>query len=87
MVLTIYFDGKEVVVSEPSERLIRMATSPSKSQSHLNLSAGDDQDAGQNCDSILVSPSRVTGKTIDMWIKRDTISAVRLAESTSRGNG
>ena len=85
MILSIFFDGKEVVIHGPSENLIRSVTSPS-AQKYLGIHPGDNPEAGHNCQSALVFPTRATGKTVDMWIKRDSISAHRLAEATSQGN-
>ncbi len=90
MILTIYFDGKEAVVDNPSETLIKSVANAMNLTDDI-ISKSQNRTLGKvnintktNCSSILVSPSRVTGNTFDLWIRATSIAAVRLASPTSQ---
>ena len=74
--MTISFDGKEAIVSNPSDRLRRDIDS-------VGVQRWVYLETDNNCSSIVVTPSRHAGKIVSMKILRDSITAVRFAVPTS----
>ena len=81
MQMIISFDGREVLVKNPSDKLCDEALAKARVNNRLYLQRS------VNCDEILVFPGKHGGIITEMYILRTSISAVRFVSPTSSVKG